>query len=152
MRRLCVCLGVIGCLIWSGASTASASTPIGAGSSAKTFPSGCKRVAFTADGGYFSQGGFYWEPSDTVTLITKWCYSDGIITSHSVRHSTTIPKSLDPRFTTTQSLVKGGAVLDVYLNGDYDSGVLNNVGFVSIAGDATRRGRHHFVNESGAGG
>ena len=87
-----------------------------------------RRRVVTADGGYFSQGGFYWEPSDTVTLITKWCYSDGIITSHSVRHSTTIPKSLDPRFTTTQSLVKGGAVLDLYLNGDYDSGVLNNVG------------------------
>jgi hypothetical protein len=152
MRRPWVCLGVVGCLIWSTASAVSAGTLGGAGSSSKSFPSGCKRVAFTADGGYFSQGNFYWEPNDTVTLVTKWCYSNGAITSHSVRYSTTIPTSLKLRLSTSQFLVQGGAVLDVELNGDYDSGVLNNVGFIGIAGDVTRRGHHHFVNASGSGG
>jgi hypothetical protein len=155
MRRLWVCLGVVGCLIWStpsAATAASAGNHGGAGSSSKSFPSGCKRVAYTADGGYFSLGSFYWEPGDTVTLVTKWCYSNGVITSHSVRYSTTIPTSLQPRLLTSQVLVQGRAVLDVQLNGDYDSGVLNNVGFIGIAGDVTRRGNHHFVNASGSGG
>ena len=152
MRRRWVCLGVVGCLIWSGASAAAAGTPGGATSSSKIFPSGCKRAAYTADGGYFSMGHFYWEPTDTATLVTRWCYSNGAITSHSVTYSTTIPGGLKPRISTSDSLVQGGAILDVQLNGDYDSGVLNNVGFIGIAGDVTRRGNHHFVNASGSGG
>jgi hypothetical protein len=152
MRRLWVCLGVVGCLIGSIAPAASATALGRARSSSKSFPSGCKRAAYTADGGYFSQGHFYWEPSDTVTLITRWCYSNGVITSHAVRYSTTIPNSLLPRMSTSESLVQGGAILDVQLNGDYDSGVINNVGFISIVGDVTRRGHHQFANASGSGG
>jgi hypothetical protein len=152
MRRPWIFIVVVGCLIGSTASTASASALTAAGSSSKGFPSGCKRAAYTADGGYFSQGHFYWQPSDTVTLTTTWCYSAGVITAHSVRYSTTIPTSLDPRISTTVSLVKGGAVLDVQVNGSYNSGVINNVGFITIIGDVTRRGSHHFVNASGAGG
>jgi hypothetical protein len=143
---------MVGCLIWSSASAAAAGTLGGATPSSKIFPSGCKRAAYTADGGYFSMGNFYWEPTDTATLVTKWCYSNGVITSHSLTYSTTIPSSLKPRISTSQSLVQGGAILDVQLDGDYDSGVLDNVGFISIAGDVTRRGHRHFVNASGAGG
>jgi hypothetical protein len=143
---------VVGCLIGSSASAASASALIGAGSSSTSFPSGCKRVTYTADGGYFSQGHFYWEPSDTVTLTTKWCYSNGLVTSHSVSYSSTIPNRLNPQVSMTESLVKGGAVLDVQMNGTYDSGVINNAGFITIIGTVTRRGSHHFANASGAGG
>jgi hypothetical protein len=152
MRLLWVCFGVVGCLMGSSASAASAGTLNGAGSSSKTYPSGCKRAVYTADGGYFSEGHFYWQPSDTVTLTTRWCFVGGVITSHTVRHSTTIPTSLNPRISTHVFFAKGRAILDVQLNGDYDSGVINNVGFISIVGDVTRLGHHHFTNASGSGG
>jgi hypothetical protein len=152
MKRLWVCLGIVGCLIGSSAPVASAGAPARAGSPARGFPSGCKTTSYTADGGYFSQGHFYWEPGDTVTLTTNWCYSNGLITSHSVSYSTTVPNSLDPLISTTSSLVRGGAVLDVQANGTYASGVINNVGLISIVGSVTRRGTHHFADASGSGG
>jgi hypothetical protein len=39
----------------------------------------------------------------------------------------------------------------VQLNGTYNSGVLNNTGFISFVGDVTGQGRHHFINASNAG-
>jgi hypothetical protein len=152
MRRLRFFLGMVGCLIWLTASAASAGTLNAAGSASKTFPTGCKRAVYTADGGYFSQGHFYWEPSDTVTLKTRWCFAKGVITSHAVSHSTTIPNSLNLQISTRVFFARGRAILNVQLNGDYDGGVINNVGFISIVGDVTRLGHHHFTNASGSGG
>lgn len=106
MRRL-ICLGTIACLAWSSTAAASASTSKGAGPSSKTKPSLCKKASYTADGGYESAGHFYWEPGDDVTLITNWCYSRGVITSHSVSYTTTIPESLSPQIRTNESLIKG---------------------------------------------
>jgi hypothetical protein len=151
MRRL-ICLGTIACLAWSSTAAASASTSKGAGPSSKTKPSLCKKASYTADGGYESAGHFYWEPGDDVTLITNWCYSRGVITSHSVSYTTTIPESLSPQIRTNESLIKGGAVLDVQLYTAYNSNVANNSGYVTIVGHVTARGHHHFVNNSGAGG
>jgi hypothetical protein len=152
VRRLGVCLAVIAWLMYSNTGAAWANTRNAAGPSSGREPSGCKRVSYTADGGYFSQGRFYREPSDEVTLLTRWCYSNGLVRSHSVRYSTTIANSLNPRISTNESPSKGGAVLDVQVNGTYDSNVINNVGVISIAGDVTGHGHHHFVDASGAGG
>jgi hypothetical protein len=87
-----------------------------------------------------------------VTLTTNWCYSNGVITSHSVSYTTTIPSSLGSRISTTESLIKRGAVLDVQLYGAYNSNVINNTGVIGIVGHVTGHGHHHFVNASGAGG
>jgi hypothetical protein len=152
MNRLWVSIGVVGCLIGSSASVPSAGAVVGAKSPARGFPSGCKTISYTADGGYFSQGHFFWEPSDTVTLTTSWCYSNGLVTSHAVSYSTAVPNSFDPVISTTSSLVRDGAVLDVEANGTYNSGVINNVGLITVVGSVTRRGAHHFADESGAGG
>jgi hypothetical protein len=151
MKRLCISIGLIGCLIVSAASTAAAGSRLGVRTTS-AYPHGCKTVAFTADGGYFSQGQFFWQTGYTVTLTTNWCYSGGTVTSYSVSYSTTIPESLDPRISTTESFARGRSVLDVQMNGSFNSGVINNVSFVTIDGDVTRRGHHHFSNESGAGG
>jgi hypothetical protein len=152
MRRLLICIGVVGCLLGSTSTVASAGSRTAAGSSTGSYPSGCKRVPFTADGGYFSMGGFYWEPGYDVTLVTNWCYSGGEITSYSIRWSTNIPSSSYPRFVTGETLGARRAILGVGLNGGYNSGILNNVGTLSIDGYVTMTGRHHFANESGAGG
>ncbi len=151
MKRLCIGIGLVGCLMVSVASTAAAGGPAEAGASG-AYPHGCKTIAFTADGGYFSQGQFFWQTGYTVTLTTNWCYSGGAVTSYAVSYSTTIPDSLDPRISTTESFAKGRSVLDVQVDGSFNSGVINNVSFVTIDGDVTRRGHHHFSNESGAGG
>jgi len=151
MRRLGLCLAVIAGLGWSSTAAAARTVP-GAGPSATAKPSGCKNVAYTADGGYFSAAHFYWEPGYDVTLTTNWCYSDGLVTSYSESYTTTIPDNLDLRITTDDSLTKGGRVLDVRMYGDYNSNVINNTGDIGIAGYATGAGRHHFVNASGAGG
>ncbi len=84
--------------------------------------------------------------------MQRWRYSNGVTISHSVRQSTTIRISLYPRISTTESLVRRGAALDVQVNGDYNSGVINSVGFIAIIGYVTGRGFHHFANASGAGG
>lgn len=152
MRRLWICLGLVGALIGSSASVASGSTLNGVRTGPKAFPSGCKRSAFTADGGYYSSGHFYWEPAYTVTLFLKWCFSGGVITSHSASYSTNIPSSLAPYVSPTESLIKHGAVLDEQVNASYNSGVINNVSFITIIGDVTARGGHHFANASGSGG
>jgi len=115
-------------------------------------PSSCKRVAFTADGGYFSAAHFYWEPGYDVTLITHWCYYNGVITSHSVSYTTTIPSNLGLRLGKCVSLIKGGAVLDIVMTGTYNSNVINNTGDITISGHVTGHGHHHFVNASGASG
>ncbi len=69
-----------------------------------------------------------------------------------MRYTTTIPRNLGLQASTGEVPIKGGAVLDVQLNGSYNSNVINNTGVISILGDVTGRGRHHFVNASGAGG
>jgi hypothetical protein len=136
----------------SGTATASANTPKSVVPSVGRIPSGCKRTDFTADGGYFSAGHFYLEPEYDVTLITNWCYSTGVITSHSERYTTTIPSNLGLRLSKSVSLIKEGTVLDVQLAGTYNSNVINNTGAITIIGHVTGHGRHHFVNDSGAGG
>jgi len=151
MRRLCVWLGAIACMVWSS-TAAAASTLNGAGPSSASYPRGCEKTAFTADGGYFSAGHFYWEPGYDVTLITHWCYSKGTVTSHSVKYTTTIPSNLGLQLSKNVSLIKGGTVLDVQIAGTYNSNVINNTGDITIIGHVTGHGHHHFVNDSGAGG
>jgi hypothetical protein len=151
MRRL-ICLGVIACLAWSGTAAASASVLKGRGPSSTDKPSDCQKVSFTADGGYESAGTFYWEPEDDVSLTTHWCYARGVVASHSVSYTTTIPESLNPQIRTNESLIKKGSVLDVQLYAGYNSNVINNSGYVVIVGHVTAHGHHHFVNDSGAGG
>jgi len=152
MRRLWICLGLVGTLIGSSATAASGSSFSGVRTGQKAFPSGCKKSAFAADGGYYSQGQFYWEPGYTVTIVVKWCFSGGAITSHSASYSTTIPSSLAPYVSPSESLIKHGAVLQEQVNASYNSGVINNVSFITIVGDVTARGGHHFANTSGLGG
>jgi hypothetical protein len=142
---------MVGGLIGSSPSLASATTLMTAGPPA-TIPSSCKTVSYTADGGYFSMGQFYREPSYTVTLTVQWCYSERSITSYSSVYSTTIPGSLQPRISIDEMLIKRGTRLDIQLNGTFDSGIINNTGFIAVAGDVTRLGRHHFAKVSGAGG
>jgi hypothetical protein len=151
MRRL-ICLGAIAWVAWSSTAVASATVVKGVGPSSKSKPSHCQKTAYTADGGYESAGHFYWEPGDDVTLITNWCYASGLITSHAVSDTTTIPESLNPQIRTNASLIKAGAVLDLQLYADYNSGVVNNSGYVVIVGHVTAHGHHHFANESGDGG
>jgi hypothetical protein len=117
-----------------------------------SFPRGCKTASYTGDGGYYSAGNFYAQPNDTVTLTTGWCYGRGIITSHSVTYSTTIPDDLNPRLSLQENLVKNGAVLEVSISGNYESGVLNNTGVISIVGHVNNRGHHHFVNDASTEG
>jgi hypothetical protein len=152
MRRLWICVGVIACLIWSATGSAFASSADHGRSSAASSPRGCKTVTYTGDGGYYSQGGFYWEPGDTVTLTTHWCYARGVITSHRVTYSTSIGSALNPRFTVSAYPGNSGWVLNVTASGDYDTGILNNVGQIDLVGRVTAKGSHHFANESGAGG
>jgi hypothetical protein len=140
--------GLASIVTWCGPSLSAASaSPLHA-----THPSGCKHVSYTGDGGYYSQGQFYWQPGDDATITTHWCYSDGVITSHSATYTTNIPTAQQPRFTVTSSLVKKGKELDVELSGDYLSGVINNVGFLSLAGDVTASGHHAFADVTNAGG
>jgi hypothetical protein len=141
-------VAVLVTLVMSISAVASASTVKGSTS----FPSGCKKAVFTGDGGYYSMGQFYWEPGDDVTVTTDWCYSDHVITSKNVSYTTTIPTSFHPQITESDSLGNGGAVLNVQINGDYDSGVGNNVGFITLVGHVNARGRHKFHDDSGAGG
>jgi hypothetical protein len=115
-------------------------------------PSGCKKTVYTGDGGYFSMGQFYWEPSDTVTITTNWCFSGGVITSKNVTYTTTIPSNLNPRLSESDSLRSGRKSLNVQVGGDYDAGVLNNVGFITLVGHVTASGHHHFRDISAAGG
>ena len=109
-----------------------------------SFPSGCKKAVFTGDGGYYSMGQFYWQPGDDVTITTHWCYSNHVITSKNVSYTTTIPSSLQPRITESDSVGNGGAVLNIQVGGDYGSGVLNNVSFITLVGHVNAHGRHHF--------
>jgi hypothetical protein len=133
----------------SSPSVASAGTPPRRSPSSPPAPSGCRKVAFTADGGYFSGGEFFWEPGDDVTLITHWCYGHGIVRSHSVTFTTTIANS---RITTNTFFAKGHFVLNVQLSADYPSGVGNNTGEVTISGHVTGGGGHHFENDSKSAG
>ena len=152
MRRLGMCSLVTALLLVSSAPVASAAVRGGAGPTTARHPTGCRKVSYTADGGYYSAGNFYWEPGDDVTLTTHWCFGGGLVTSYAVTYTTTIPAGLDPRFLTNESVVDGGAAVDVELNGDYDTGVLNNVGFVGIAGLVRQNGHHRFADTSDSGG
>jgi hypothetical protein len=109
-------------------------------------------VSYTGDGGYYDQANFFWQPGDTVTVTTHRCYGGGVITSHHVTYTTTIPNSLDPRLSLSSKLFKLGAVLEVSIGGDYAAGALNNVGFILIVGHVNSLGHHNFVNEPRAGG
>jgi hypothetical protein len=115
------------------------------------YPSACKKVSYTADGGYYSAGHFYWEPGDDATLVVKWCFAHDAITSYSVTFTTNIPSSLEPRISKYDSL-KSARVLKAGLYGTYESGVLNNVGAIGIGGHVTAQGGSRFSDTSGAGG
>jgi hypothetical protein len=146
-----MCLVAVVCLTWDHG-LASASTARLATQSTSVYPAGCKTVSFTGDGGYWDNANFNWQPEDTVTVTTHWCYAGGVITSHTVSYTTTIPSSLDPRLTLGSKLYKLGRVLEVAIGGDYTAGIFNNVGQIYIVGYVNSLGHHHFVNEPNAGG
>src|ERR1700679_2065616 len=107
MRRL-ICCGAIVCVAWASAAAASASVLKGSGRFSGSKASHCKKVSFTADGGYESAGHFYWEPGDDVSLTTQWCYAGGLVTSQAVSYTTTIPEDLNPQIRTNESLTRNG--------------------------------------------
>ena len=152
MRKSVVGVCAIVFLAPTGAGVASASTHQSARSVIGNFPSACKKVAFTATAGYYSAGHFYSLPGDTVTVHAQWCYSSDAITSHQVSWTTKIPATEHLRITKRASLNASGSVLTIGLNGDFNSGVINNVGYVGIAGQVTALGHHKFANVSGSGG
>ena len=152
MRKWILGVCAVGFLVPTGAGVASAGTMHGEHSATVSFPSGCTKVAFTASGGYYSAGHFYPLPSDTVTVHAKWCYSTDVITSYKVTWTTTIPTTEQPRITKLDSLNGSGSVLTISLNGDFLSGVVNNIGFIGIDGRVSALGHHRFTNVSGSGG
>ena len=152
MRKFLLGVCAVAFLAPAGAGVASASTMSSERSVTVNSPSACKRVSFTATAGYYSMGHFYSLPGDTVTVRAKWCYSSDVITSDKVTWTTTIPTTQGLRITKNTSLNTSGSVLTIGLNGDFNSGIINNVGFIGIAGDVTALGHHRFTNVSGAGG
>ena len=108
----------------------------------------CRHTSYTGAGGYFSAGYFFWEPGDTVTLKVRWCSSGGVITSKAVTYSSAIPSTLDPRFTESDRFTRGGKVLKVSVSGGYESGVLNNSGFIFLAGRVAANGQRHFADDT----
>jgi len=148
MRRAgAVCLGLVTalCSLSFAVTSVSAAAPATSGGSGSV----CRHTAFTGDGGYYSAGNFYWEPSDTVTLTVQWCSSGGLITSRDVTYTTTIPSTLDPRLTESDQRTRGGEVLRVIVSGSYASGVLNNSGFILLAGHVAANGHRHFADLTG---
>ena len=139
-------------LVFLNVDVSSASTIHRTPSVKHRYPIDCKKASFTAAGGYYSSGHFYTEPSDTYTVHTKWCYAGNVIISYKVTFRTTIPSSQNPRVSKTVSLNSAASVLTIGLSGDFNSGVINNVGFIGIAGEVTSVGGHNFTNTSGAGG
>lgn len=152
MKKWSAGIGAIVLLVFLHVDVAAASTTHNSSSMTHHHPRGCKKVSFTAAGGYYSSGHFYTEPSDTYTVHTKWCYAGDVITSYQVTFRTTIPSSLNPRISKSVTLNSAASVLTIGLNGDFDSGVLNNVSVIGIAGDVNSVGGHDFTNTSGAGG
>lgn len=126
--------------------------PVATQASTTVQPSGCRKATFTANGGYYSAGNFYWEPGDTVTVLTSWCYAGGKVTSSSIRHTTTIGASAELRLTVQTTSTPNGSSVTIFLSGDYLSGVLNDIGFIGIEGDVGAYGHHHFVNVANSGG
>ena len=108
----------------------------------------CRHASYTGDGGYFSGGFFFWEPGDTVTLTVRWCSSAGVITSKTVTYMSAIPSALDPRFVESDGYAHGDKVLKVSLSGSYDSGVINNSGFILLAGRVAANGQRHFADDT----
>lgn len=106
----------------------------------------CRHTAYTGDGGYFSAGTFFWEPSDTVTLKVQWCSSGTLIRSKRVTYTSAIPSTLDPRFIESDTLARGGKLLKVTVSGSFDSGVINNSGFIELAGHVAANGNRHFAD------
>ncbi len=116
------------------------------------YPTGCETTSYTAIGGYYSQGNFYQQDHDTLTIKAQWCYANNLITSHHISYTTTIPANDYPRLIRTIHLNKAKTSLGVGVNGDYDSGVLNNVGFIGATGTITSLGTYSFSTTSGNGG
>jgi hypothetical protein len=152
MKKLLLAIVVVHFLILTDVGVAAAVTIQNKTSVAVRSLTGCKKVAFTATAGYYSMGHFYSLPGDTVTIQAKWCYSSDVITSYKVTRTTTIPVTEQLRITKQASLNGSGSVLTIGLNGDFNSGVINNVGYIGIAGHVTALGHHRFTNVSGAGG
>jgi len=152
MKRWLLAIVVVHFLILTDVGVAAAGTTQNRSSAAVNSPAGCRRVGFTATAGYYSMGHFYSLPDDTVTIQAKWCYSSDVITSHTVMWTTTVPATEQLRITKQASLNRSGSVLTIDLNGDFNSGVINNVGYIGIAGHVTALGYHRFTNVSGAGG
>ncbi len=147
-RRWMVCVGLVAfTLAPCVAVTSAAAMP-----AARAGAGVCRHTSYTGDGGYFSQGNFYWQPSDTVTITVKWCSAGGVIISKNVAFTSTIPSTLQPRLTESDVFARGGEALKVNVGGDYESGVLNNVGDIDLVGHVTADGRRHFADLSAAGG
>lgn len=147
-RRWMVCLGLLATMLVPSV----ALTSVTAASAARAGAGVCRHTAYTGDGGYFSQGSFYWEPGDTVTIKVRWCSAAGVITSKKVTFTSTIPSNLEPRLTESDAFTHGGKVLKTNVSGDYESGVLNNVGYLLLVGHVSANGQRHFADLSGAGG
>jgi len=153
MKKWLLAIVVVHFLVLTDVGVAAAGTIQNRSSVAVSSPTGCKRVAFTATAGYYSMGHFYFLPGDTVTVRAKWCYSSDVIISYKVMWTTTIPTTEQLRIYSKVASLNGcGSVLTIGLDGDFNSGVINNVGYIGIAGDVTALGHHHFTNVSGAGG
>jgi hypothetical protein len=148
-RASVLCMGLVTVMLAPTLTLSSASAAPTTGTRASPV---CRHTAYTGDGGYFSQTFFFWEANDTVTVDVHWCSSGGVITSKTVTSTTTIPNSLDPRITESDGFSRGGSVLKVSVGGDYESGVLNNVGFILLVGHVSADGHRHFKNLSAAGG
>jgi hypothetical protein len=149
-RTWVVCVGAVGLLLGPTIVTTSASAaPV---PSARVGANVCRHTSYTGDGGYFSQGSFYWEPNDTATITVDWCSAGGVIVSKKVAFSTTIPSSEQPRLTENDDVTRGGASLKVNVGGDYESRVINNIGFILLAGHVSANGHRHFADLSAAGG
>jgi hypothetical protein len=127
---------------------------VGAGCSSKTVDNAirCQKVSFTGDGGYYSAGHFYPEPAEQVTVVTDWCFSHGAITSHQVTTTTSISKAQHLYLSKAAQLSDGGRVLNISINGNFSSNVLNNGGIIAIAGSVTSSGHHQFADVTGSEG
>jgi hypothetical protein len=147
-RAWVACVGLVMVLLASSIAVASAT----AAPMTRVGTSVCRHTSYTGDGGFFDQGTFHWQPNDTVTLSVDWCSSGGAITSKTVTYTTTIPSSLEPRLNEGDGFTHGGAALKVSVGGDYESGVINNVGFLVLEGHVSANGNRHFKNLSAAGG
>lgn len=147
MGRWWSCLGAIAALL-------AALFGGGSGGTSTAYPTGCSTTSFTGSAGYYDQAHLYSLPEDTATLTVHWCYSNDVITSHTLSDTDSIPgvPAADPYIATSATPADNGSVLDVQLAGSFDTGIINNVGHFLITGDVTATGQRRFASDPGSGG